>query len=110
MRTLRNLGIVAALATIGASGCYRASVDTGLPATNQVVVRHWAPTFLWGIISKVDLGTGGVCPNGVSHATTQFSPLNVIVGVLTAGIYSPMDVRATCATAGAPTSPTTGKL
>ena len=41
--------------------------------------------------------TASRCPDGVAKAETQLSFLNQVVHILTLGIYTPMDIRVTCA-------------
>ena len=41
--------------------------------------------------------TASRCPDGVAKVETQLSFLNQVVHILTLGIYTPMDIRVTCA-------------
>ena len=64
-------------------------------------------TWLWGLVPADDISTVAECPNGVATVETQQSFANGLVGLLTIGIYTPQEVRVTCAQAGAmlPTGP-----
>ena len=41
--------------------------------------------------------TASRCPDGVAKVETQRSFLNQVVEILTLGIYTPMEIRVTCA-------------
>jgi hypothetical protein len=45
------------------------------------------------------------CPNGVSKVETQLSFVNMLVGNLTLGIYTPMSIKVTCAASGGASIP-----
>ena len=40
------------------------------------------------------------CPNGVARVHTYHSFLNILVGGLTLGIFTPMSIKVTCAAGG----------
>ena len=94
-RRLRHAAIVLLLA--GSAGCYHATVETGLTPSPQTVEKQWASSFIFGLVPPSTMSTQAKCPNGVSKVETQLSFLNMLVGGLTFGIYTPMDIRATCA-------------
>lgn len=79
------------------AGCYHATVETGLPASNQVVEKKWANSFLGGLVPPGEVDTKGKCPSGVARVETQLSFLNMLANAVTFGIYSPMTITATCA-------------
>ena len=41
------------------------------------------------------------CPNGVAKVETQHRFVNQLVGLLTLGIYTPMQIKVTCAAGAA---------
>lgn len=82
------------------TGCYHAVIETGKSPAPQSVERPWAPSFIGGLVPPPVVETAARCPNGVSRVETQLSFLNMLVGFLTGGIFTPMSIRATCATAG----------
>lgn len=99
MRKLaRSASVVVAM--VGLAGCYTATVNTGRPASGQVVQKDWAHSFLYGLVPPATVETITQCPNGVASVTTQLSFLNQVAAALTGGIYTPMSIRATCAAAG----------
>lgn len=46
------------------------------------------------------MATAARCPTGVAKVETQLSFVNMLVGFLTLSIYTPMDIRVTCAEGG----------
>jgi hypothetical protein len=105
MRTLSRLG--ALLSACVLSGCFHQIVQTGRTPGTTVVERPWVSTWLWGLVPANEISTVAECPNGVATVETQQSFVNGLVGALTLGIYTPQEVRVTCAQAGAmlPTGP-----
>ncbi|HEX6964972.1 MAG TPA: Bor family protein [Gemmatimonadaceae bacterium] len=99
MRVLRKQMSLIAVAVLLA-GCYHAIVDTGRPPSSQVIDRPWSNSFIYGLVPPPVLETMAKCPNGVSKVETQHSFLNELVAVITAGIYTPMSIRVTCAGSG----------
>ena len=82
-------------------GCYHATVETGAAPSEQVVERCCEAGFLGGLIPPKAVQSEAACPDGVARVETSRSFSNVVFTVLTAGLYSPMSVRITCATAPA---------
>lgn len=87
-------------AAVIASGCYHAIIETGRPASGQVIQRPWANSFIYGLVPPPVWEAGTSCPNGVSKVETLHSFLNSLVGSLTLGIYTPMTLMITCASGG----------
>lgn len=81
-------------------GCYHAIIETGRPASSEVLHKPWAPSFIYGLVPPSPVETASRCPNGVSKVDTQLSFLNMLVGAITWGIFTPMDIKVTCAGAG----------
>ena len=88
------LGLMIVLA-----GCYAASVDTGRPPSAKVIKKSFAASWIHGLIPPKTVETAADCPNGVSRVETQLSFVNHLVGMLTLGIYTPMQIVVTCASA-----------
>ena len=96
MRSYRHLLIVCAVAAV--SGCYHATIDTGLSPSGQTVSNKWAHSFLAGLVPPKIVETAARCPNGVAKVETQHSFLNMVAQVVTFSIYSPMTIDVQCAT------------
>ena len=79
------------------SGCYAARIETGLTPSSQVIKKDWAACWIFGLVPPPTLQMTSNCPNGVAIVETQLSFLNMVVGNLTFGIFTPMTIRVTCA-------------
>ena len=99
MRHFSRTGIVLATAVILA-GCYNARINTGLAPGTQVVEEAWAASWIYGAVSPKTVEAASQCPNGVAQVHTYHSFLNVLVGGLTFGIFTPMSIKVTCAAGG----------
>lgn len=90
-------GLAVGLLTLAGSACYHATVETGATPSTQVVSRSFAASWIGGLVPPSLTETTAKCPNGVAKVETQLSFVNMLVGVITLGIYTPMSVKATCA-------------
>lgn len=86
-----------ALALLLSSGCYHATIETGLQPGPQTIEVPFAHCWIYGLVPPATVETMAQCPNGVARVETQQSFVNGLVGVLTFGIYTPMDILVTCA-------------
>jgi Bor protein len=88
------------------SGCYHATIDTGVAPSHVVIQKRWASGWIFGLVAPSTTATAAQCPSGVAKVETKLSFLNGLVSTLTMSIYTPMTVRVTCAegsaTAAAP--------
>ena len=92
----RTASLTAALMLV-LSGCYHATIETGLPPGNQTLEDRWASGWIYGLVPPSTVETMERCPNGVARVETQLSFLNQLVNLLTFGIYTPMEIVVTCA-------------
>ena len=88
-----------------AAGCYHATIETGLAPNDQVITQKWASCWVYGLVPPKTVEAAGKCPGGVSRVETQQSFLNGLVGFLTFGIYTPMQIEVTCGGARAEDTP-----
>ena len=95
--TMHRLRSTAVLVAFLLAGCYHATITTGRTPSAVVVEDRWADSWIYGLVPPDTINVGQRCPNGVARVDTQLSFLNQLVGALTLGIYTPMDVRVTCA-------------
>jgi hypothetical protein len=93
--TFCTLFVLAAVST----GCYNATVDTGLVPSGTTIERPWAHGFIAGLIPPSTVETAAQCPNGIAKVETKLSLLNMFANALTFGLYSPMTIRVNCAAA-----------
>src|SRR6476620_2301512 len=92
---IRSFG---AASLIGLAGCYHATVETGATPSTVVIDQSFASSWIYGLVPPKLVSTTSKCPAGVAKVETQHSFVNGLVGVLTLGIYTPMQIRVTCAT------------
>ena len=89
--------IVGVAAVFVATGCYHATIETGLPAGSQMVSNNWAHGWLWGLVPPSTVNTAKGCPNGVAKVETQHSFLNMLGSFITWSLWTPMQIDVTCA-------------
>jgi hypothetical protein len=98
MRPLHRILALSAIATLPA--CFHATIETGRPASAEVLTKSFAASWIYGLVPPSAVSTASRCPNGVATVETQLSFVNQLVGLLTLGIYTPMEIKVTCAGRG----------
>ena len=78
-------------------GCYHATIETGMKPSTTTIEETFAASWIFGLVPPSTIATEAKCPNGVAKVETQLSFLNQLVGILTLGIYTPMEIKVTCA-------------
>ena len=63
----------------------------------QEINQNWASGWIFGLVPPATINAASECPNGVSRVETQQSFVNGLVGILTWGIYTPMQINVKCA-------------
>jgi hypothetical protein len=99
MHRLRQLAALGA--TVLLAGCYHQVVETGLPAGSTTITKGWHPTWIFGLVAATPIDVRSECPSGVAYASTRMTFANGLVGGLTFGIFTPHEVKITCASRGA---------
>jgi len=99
MRTASKLLAVAVACLL--SACFHQIVQTGRTPGTTVIEKPWTATWIFGLVPANEISTAAQCPNGVATVETQQSFLNGLVGGLTLGIYTPQEVKITCASGSA---------
>jgi hypothetical protein len=87
------------------TGCYHASIESGMKPGNDKIEKEWASSFVFGLVPPEPIEAQSKCTNGVSKVETEHSFLNALVAFFTIQIYTPMHLTVTCAagpTADAP--------
>lgn len=95
----RQLAVAAVLA-VALAGCARITVVSGPQpsASNRDVVDvPMSQSYLLGIVPPPEVNVRDACPRGAARVQTEHSPGNVLLSVLTFGIYTPMQVTVVCA-------------
>ena len=86
---------VVVLVSLAASGCFHATVETGLRPGTQTLTDKWADSWISGLVPPSAVETMERCPAGVARVETRLSFLNQLVGFFTLGIYTPMEIVVT---------------
>lgn len=98
--TRRSSRLLVAVALLASSACYRGTVDTGLTPSPQTVDRRWAAGWLFGLVPPQPTETIQHCgAPGVARVEMSQSFLNQFVSTIALGIYTPMEIKVTCAAA-----------
>lgn len=92
---MRIVGIICV--ALLSTACYHARVETGLKPSAQTIETPFAHSWVYGLVPPKPVETAAKCPNGVARVDTQLSFVNQLVGLFTAGIYTPMEIKVTCA-------------
>ena len=95
---MRHLSLLAAALLLGA--CYHATIETGATPSAVTVEKSFASSWIYGLVPPSTVETAAKCKTGVAKIETQLSFVNMLVGDLTLGIYTPMSIKVTCAEAG----------
>lgn len=104
MPAVRRARITGLLAMMLLPGCYHATVETGATPSTTVIRKGFASGWIYGLVPPKTVEVASQCPNGVARVETQLSFVNQLVGFLTLGIYTPMEITVTCAEAAAMSS------
>jgi Bor protein len=91
--------ILSAASFIAVTACYHATVETGATPSPVVIDKEFASSWIYGLVPPSTVSTAEKCPHGVAKVETQHTFVNQLVGILTLGIYTPMQIRVTCAAA-----------
>ena len=94
---MRRFVTALALPAVLLAGCYHATISTGQPAGSETISEPFASGWIYGLIPPATVETASKCRNGVAKVETQYSFLNWLVGAITFGIYTPMQIDVTCA-------------
>jgi hypothetical protein len=86
-----------ALGLVVLPACYHQVVQTGRTPGTTVVEKPWTATWLWGIVPATPIDVTQNCPGGIATVETKMTFMNGLVSGLTLGIYTPRDVKVTCA-------------
>ena len=90
--------MVAVMLAAVTTGCFHASVTTGLRPSGETVEDKWTDSFISGLVPPNTVAAGSICGEGrIACVDTRVSFLNQFVSFLTLGIYSPMEIVVTCA-------------
>ena len=94
---MRQSASIAMVLGLVLSGCFHQVVQTGRTPGTTVVEKPWTATWLWGLVPASPIDVTANCPGGIATVETKQSFMNGLVGALTIGIFTPRDVKVTCA-------------
>jgi hypothetical protein len=98
MQLARNA--ICVVTCLSLAACHHATIRTGAVPGDTEIHQKWASSWVAGLVPPPDLETAKDCPNGVAVVETKRSFLNGLVGILTLGIYTPMEIKVRCAVPG----------
>ena len=105
----RNSSLLVALAVLVTAACYHATVETGATPSTTVIKKSFASSWIYGLVPPGTVETASKCPAGIARVETKLSFVTRLVGILTAGIYTPMEIVVTCAVAGSADAASSGQ-
>ena len=82
------------------AACHHATIDMGVTPSTETIHEPWANSWIYGLVPPSSVETASKCTSGVAKVETQRTFLNGLVGILTLGIYTPMEIKVTCAMGG----------
>ena len=95
MRSIAAIACAALL--VSTAACFHATIETGLAPSTTVIEQPFASGWIYGLVPPSTVETQSKCPRGVSKVETQHSFLNMLVSFITFDIYTPIDIKVTCA-------------
>ncbi len=99
MKLLKST-LVATICMFMLSGCYHVQVNTGKAPSDTVIDIPFATSLINGLVPPKVVETAEDCPAGVALVESKLSFVNLLVGAVTLGIYTPMHITVTCADDG----------
>lgn len=89
--------LMTVLAVFTLSGCYHATVNTGVTPGTRQIEQPWAASWIIGLVPPPTVDAMSECGSaGVARVETQQSFLNGLVSLLTFSIFTPMEITVTC--------------
>ena len=99
MQSLRFVFILATAASL--AGCYNVTYQARSRSPSAVIREQKNNFYFWGLKGQADVDLAQLCgPVGVAKVKTRQTGMNVFLGVITLGIYTPRTAFVTCATPG----------
>jgi hypothetical protein len=96
--------VIATLAVI--TGCWHYIISTDLPPSTEVYHEGFKPAFVYGLV-PAQLDASKYCGGRRwARIETQQTPVDWLVAFVTLEIFTPIDIRVTCAARTAINTPT----
>ena len=93
----RLVRVLAGAAFVVSAGCYHSIINTNLTPGTEVHHEAFRAAFIAGLVPATVDASSYCQGKRWARVETQYSFLNVIVGAVTAGIFTPMYITVTCA-------------
>ncbi len=87
--------VVALVVALCVGGCLNATFLSNKPPGNVVYLKH--PFFLGGLIGEAIVDVGQICADGVQSVRTFWGGVDIVLTIVTVGIYSPRTTEVVCA-------------
>jgi hypothetical protein len=84
------------LATALGAGCFKVTYQNPMLPNNGVVVEGTSKFFILGLLGDERVPAYQVCPTGVSRIQTGLSFTDLLLHVVTIGIYTPRSYTIEC--------------
>ena len=91
----RNLILLLLIIFINLPACYSVKVDRQVTALDHVELRQ--NFFVFGLIGDKEVNLVEQCPRGASGFSERFTFADIILTVISLGIYTPRTVFVNCA-------------
>lgn len=88
--------LLTSVAALALAGCHVVRYDTGRPASPRTVTIP-LDFFLWGLTGNHVVDLDAACPEGVARWRNEARGSDVLIGLVTFGIWSPRTVTIECA-------------
>lgn len=88
---------LALICTVAVIGCFHATIETGQPASGDTIEESFASCWVFGLVPPSTVSAAAKCPHGVARVETQRSFVNSLVSFITFSIYTPIEIKVTCA-------------
>lgn len=98
MKHLKYLSLL--LIVLALNACYHAKVTTEAKPSAETYEKPFASSWINGLVPPQEVNAAEECANGIAKVETKLSFVNMLVGVVTFGIYTPMNIKVTCAASG----------
>jgi hypothetical protein len=96
---VRRVIPVLLLAAAAWTGCARVVVTSGpqpSESNRDLVDVPMSEAWMLGIVPPREVSVREACPRGAARIQTEHSPRNVLLSVLTLGVYTPITVTVVC--------------
>ena len=105
--SVRRTAVMMALvgSVVVGTGCWHTILTTDLPPSTEVHHEGFKPAFIYGLDPAQVDGSKYCTGRRWARVETQQSIVDWVVSAVTFGIFTPMDVRVTCAASGAMLTP-----